>query len=128
MIPATAITSILCFAGGLWLFGVVRAAGAALATARTALQALRDESLDDLARERVARQASLQLFARFGAILLRSALALLASAVPIALADVAGLAPQQAVIAFLSRWDVILAAAAVMVAAYLLWRKRWRSA
>ena len=126
MILAIAAASICVFVAALWLFGIVRTAAGALATARAALAVLADKALDDTAREEHIQKAALQLLGATFSLLGRSLLAVLASAVPIVLADWAGLAATAELIGFLARWDVILAATLLMFAAYIAWVRLWR--
>ena len=125
MIAATATASIIVFLVALWLARVVPASAGAVAIARGALAAMRDAELDDAARERAVRRASLQLLATFFSILVRGAVAIGASLVPIWLADAASLAASDQVIEFLSRWDVIVIASIVIVIGYLVRMWLW---
>ncbi len=120
MIPIVALTSIAIFMVGLWLFGVVRTGSGVLATTREALAVIKDESLDDEARERAVQRASLGLFKAFGSIVVRSALALLSAIVPLWLADALGLAEMEAVVAYMSRWDVIIVVTVVLTVGWYL--------
>jgi hypothetical protein len=110
---------------GLWAFGVLRVGAQALGTARGSLATLRDPRLDDTAREQAVQAASLRLFGAFFSILLRTALVLLAAALPLGLAGLAGLAAPEAVMAFLLRWDVIALTTLAMLAGYVVWRRLW---
>ncbi len=124
MVLFVAFLSILGFLAGFHYAGVLPAATRALATAQAATGVMRDHDLDDLAKETAVRKAGLSLLGSFAAIVLRSLAALLAAFVPILLADVAGLAGMDATLAFLARWDVILIASAVMIAGWLIMRRR----
>jgi hypothetical protein len=121
MIAATAAAVIAVFLVAFRVCRVVPASTDALTISRGALAALRNPDLDDAARETVARQASLRLLRAFVSILVRGGLALAASLLPIWIADIAGIAPSEGVIAFLSRWDVILVASTAIVLGYLVW-------
>lgn len=125
MIVATAAASIGVFLVALWLSGVVPASASALAIARGALGAMRDSGLDDAAREKAVQRASLRLIGTFVSILVRGAVAIGASLLPIWLADVAGLAANDQVIDFLARWDVIVIASSVIVLGYLVRMWLW---
>jgi len=127
VIEATAILSLLLFVAALSYSGVIGAAAGVLATARGAAAVMRDEALDDRARERAVQQASLRLFSGFASILGRGVLSLAASVLPIWAADATGLASAGAVLAFLARVDVIVIASAVMVAGYLFRVRLWPS-
>ena len=123
MIAAAAIASIGCFIVAFWLLGVARVGAGVLTVARGAVAAMRDENLDDAAREKAVQRASLQLMGAFASILVRSALALLISFLPIWIASLAGLASIEAVVAFLSRWDVIAVASMAVIAGYVIWTR-----
>ena len=123
MIAAAAIASIGCFIVTFWLLGVARVGAGVLTVARGAVTAMRDENLDDAAREKAVQRASLQLMGAFASILVRSALALLISFLPIWIASLAGLASIEAIVAFLSRWDVIAVASMAVIAGYVIWTR-----
>lgn len=125
MIVATAAASIGIFLVALLLLRVVPAASNALTIARGAFEALRDPGLDDAARERAARSASIRLFGSFISILARGALAVAASLLPIWLADALGLARYDQIFDFLARWDVILIASIVLVLGYVVRTLLW---
>lgn len=127
MITATAIASIGFFVGAFLLCRVTDVAAGALSTAKEAATAMRDKSLGDEERERTAQKAAVDLAKAFVSILLRSALALLASFLPIWLAGWAGLADGAEVLAYLSRWQVIAIASIVVIASYLVWIRLWPS-
>lgn len=120
MTVAIGIASIALFLFAFWRLDLVRVAAGALATARTALATMRDGSLDDATREKRVQAASIRLTGAFVSIAVRGAVALGVSLLPIWLGDVSGLAAGGEVIGFLSRWDVILIASAVIVAGYVL--------
>ncbi len=125
MIAATAAVSICAFLVALWLARVVPVSAGVVVIARNALGAMRDPALDDAAREKTVRHASLQLIGKFVSIVLRGVFAIGVSLVPIWLANASGLAASDQVIAFLSRWDVITVATIVIMIAYLLRIRLW---
>lgn len=127
MIAATALASIVAFLVALWLSGVVRVGAGVVATAQGAVATMRDQALDDRAREKAVQGASLRLMGAFVSIVVRGALTFAVSFVPIWLASVAGLASIAEVTEFLARWDVIVIGSAVIVAGWLLWRRVWPS-
>lgn len=127
MTPAVALASICAFIAAFWLLGIVPRATAALAVTRGAFAAMRDTALDEEAREREVQRASLKLMGLFFSILGRSLLALLASLLPIWIADAMGLASRDTVLLFLARWDVILVVSLVLLAGYVLWNRLWAS-
>lgn len=121
MITATAIASVGCFFGALWAFGAIRVAAGVLGTAQGALATIRDESVSDEVTEKEVQRASLRLMSAFVSILLRSALALLVSFLPIWLASSIGLTATEDVLLYLSRWDVIAILSAALIAGYFMW-------
>jgi len=127
VIAAIAIASVAAFMAGFWMFRVAPAARQVLATTTDAAAAMRNPAFDDRQRETAVQQASLRLGRGFVSILLRGALALLAGLLPILIADVGGLASRADVFHFLSRWDVVAITTVVLVAAYVLWGRVWRS-
>ena len=102
--------------GALWLSGVVRVAIGVLATARGAIGGIRNQKLDDEAREKIAQAASIQLIRGFISIMIRSGLSLVASFIPIGLAHLMGWVTIEVVIGYLSRWDVMIVATVAIVA------------
>lgn len=127
MIAAIAIASVAAFMGGFWLFRVAPAARRVLSTTTDAAAAMRNPAFDDRQRETAVQQASLRLARGFVSILSRGVLALVAGLLPIVLADAAGLASRTQVFHFLSRWDVLAVTTIVLIAAYVLWGRLWRS-
>jgi hypothetical protein len=125
MIVATAATAIGVFLVAVWLCGVVPESAAALAIARDAFGAMQDPALDDAAREKAVQRASIRLLGKFVSILLRGAVAIGISLLPIWASDVSGLAASDQVVDFLSRWDVILIASVVIVLGYLVRARLW---
>ncbi len=110
MITATALASIGVFIGTFWVLGVAQFGAGVLVIAGHAVAAMRDKSLDDDEREKAVQRASIQLIGAFFSILVRSALAFLASFLPIWFASLTGLATFEEVFHYLSRWDVIVIA------------------
>ncbi len=108
---------------GFYFAGVVPAAGRALVTARAASAVMRDPALHDDDKEVAVRTAGISLLGSFVSILLRSLVAIVASLAPILLADLLGLADIATMLAFLSRWDVILVTSAAMIAVWLIARR-----
>ncbi len=120
MIVIVALVSISFFLIAFWRLRIAPVGKKAIETSRSAFAAMGDETLDDDAREKMIQGASIKLFSAFFSILIRSALALGISILPIWLADWAGLAKIDAVFRFLSRWDVIAIVSAVIIAGYIL--------
>ncbi len=127
MIAATALASIGLFIGALWVFGIARVGAGVLVIAKGAVAAMHDKSLDDEVREKTVRRASIELIGAFFSILVRGALAFLASFLPIWIASLAGLASIEDVLLYLSRWDVIVIASVVVTAGYVIWMRLWPS-
>lgn len=127
MIVATAVASLSIFAIALGLSGVAGVAAGVLTTTQDAVAVMRDATLDEAAREKAIQRASVRLLSDAAGILVRAALSVAVSLVPIWLVDATGLAPFESVIAFLSRWDVVLIASVVMVAGYFARRRLWPS-
>ncbi|MGE3469437.1 MAG: hypothetical protein AB7O28_03755 [Vicinamibacterales bacterium] len=123
MIVGTALLATLAFAFSLRLTGVVGAAASATDTARSALAAVRDPSLDDDARERAARDASGALFKATGSILVRGLVSAVLLFLPVWLADLTGLARSADVVAFLTSWQGIALALVTGTAAVLPGRR-----
>ncbi|MEZ5289010.1 MAG: hypothetical protein R2712_30260 [Vicinamibacterales bacterium] len=123
MIVATAIISTLAFAFSLRLSGVVAAAASATDTARSALAAVRNPSLDDDARERAARAASGALFKATGSILVRGLVSAGLLFLPVWLADIGGVARSTDVVAFLTSWQGIALALVTGTVAFLPGRR-----
>jgi hypothetical protein len=127
VIVATAVACIAVFVVALRISGVVGASAGVLTTTQQAVAIMRDGSIDDAAREKAIQRASIGLIASFGSILLRAALALAASLLPVWLAGMADLARPRDVFEFLSRRDVILAATGVMIVGYVARVRLWPS-
>jgi hypothetical protein len=114
----TAIVSIGAFFGGFWLSGVSRIATEVLVTTRQAAATMRDDSLDEAAREKFMQRSSLRLVSHMCALLIRSAAAVAAAFAPILLAHAVGLVQAQRVFALLSRWETALATTVVAGVVY----------
>ena len=127
MIIAVAVASILAFVRVFWKAGVVPAAQKAIATASHAGKVMSSKELDDEVKEKEVQKAAIGLLGSVGSITIRSVLSLVSAAVPIYGAEAAGLVSADAVIDFLSRWDVIIIVSVVMIAGYLLGRRLWRA-
>lgn len=127
MIAAVAIASILAFVIVFWKAGVVPAAQKAIATASHAGKVMSSKELDDDVKEKEVQKSAIGLLGSVASITIRSVLALIAAAVPIYGAEAAGLVSSDAVIDFLSRWDVIIIVSVVMIAGYIVGRRVWRA-
>jgi hypothetical protein len=111
--------TIVAFLIGFRISGVVPAAARAIGTARAASTVMRSSVLPDDDKEIAVRKAGLSLLGSALSISLRSLVALLAAMVPILLADLAGLADSDTILAFLARWDVILVSSVAVIVIWL---------
>ena len=117
--------SVLAFVAAFGRLGVLPKAQEAVAVSRRTAAVMANATLDDTVKERAARQASLALLKGFFGLILRFAGVLLAAYVPILLADITGLLPEAAALAFMLRLDVI-AATTILVALALWLASRFR--
>ncbi len=127
MIVAAAVASILAFVIVFWKAGVVGAAQKAIATASHAGKVMSSKELDDDAKEKEVQKSAIGLLGSVGSITVRSLIPLIAAGIPIYGAEAAGLVSADAVIDFLSRWDVIIIVSVVMIAGYLVGRRFWQA-
>jgi len=123
VIGFVAVLSIAAFLAAFGLLRIAAVAGASIRTSQGAAAAMRDPALDDRARERAVQAASLRLLGQFLSLVVRGGLAVGASLVPILAAAAIGLAPSNAVLAFLMRWPAWLLATAMGGAAWALGRQ-----
>ena len=117
--------SIVTFIAALWLFRIVPLGVKAISISQDAVSTLRNESYDDLEREKAVQQASIMLFRVFFSIVYRSILTLAASLLPIWLADWSGWVKSEEVTAFLFRTDVILIASILLLIVYFAGKRLW---
>lgn len=127
ILPVLALLAALAFLGVLLLSGIVALAREVLATARGAMTAMRAPGLEEHEREAAVQRASLRLFVLLGGLVLRSALALGASALPLLAADLAGLVPFAEATDYLARVDVILVLSALLCALWAAKALAWRT-
>lgn len=125
MTAFTALLSIAVFMLCLKLFGVIKVSGSVLAVSRYAIDAIRDDQLNDDEREKIVQKASIQLLGQFFSIIVRVVGVVIASFIPIWLISLTGATTAEAVFTFLSRVDVIIATSLAMVAGYLAWVRIW---
>ena len=118
MIALAAVATVAVFAVAFWRLGVVRAASGAIAVSRHTMGIMRDPRLDDRAREDGVQRASLQLMGACASIVVRSGLAVLLSMAPLWVLSALGIVTVAGVMEFLSRWEAIAGATAVMLAGY----------
>jgi hypothetical protein len=130
MIVAIAVTAVATFVVAFSLLRVAHAAAAAVTTARGAMTLLADSAMDDETRERAARRASGRLCLMTASVAFRGSLAAGIALLPVLAAERAGMVTFDDVIAFLSRWDVVLVGSVFVLLRYLVDAKksaRWRS-
>lgn len=125
MILATTIIAIGVFTATLWRLGITTVAADVLGLTRSVLVTVRNDAVDDFERERVVRRAALRMFSMFVSIVTRSLLAIAASFAPIGAAHLAGVVDAAEVLSFLSRWEVVLTATAIMIAGYAGKERLW---
>ena len=127
MISVVAIFSIAVFLVALHFSGALRAGVAILPVARGALNTIQNQALGDDEKERAIQRATVRLARSLVSIVIRSAFTLAVSLVPLVAAEYFGWADIDEVIAFLSRWDVILIVSVAIIAGYILKSKLWPS-
>lgn len=111
--------SIGAFLLAFWLLRIIPVAQNAITTVRNAVGRMRDPDIDDLAREKAAQKAGIELVVFSGALILRSGIALAAAGVPVVLADWAGLVPVSVTLGFMERWEVIVTVSVLVVLGYI---------
>ena len=126
MIVGVAVAAILAFVIVFWKAGVVGAAQKAITTASYAGKVMSNNALDDDTKEKEIQKSAISLLGSVFSIAWRSVVSLAATAVPIYGAEAAGLVSADAVIDFLSRWDVIIIVSVVMIIGYLVGRRLWQ--
>lgn len=115
--------SVLAFLAAFSLLGIVAKAREAIATSRQTATIMGDSSLDDDAKEAAVQKASMALMKGFFGLVVRIIGILLAAYVPIFLADLFGLLPEEEALAFMLRLDVIAVSSVVVVAVIWLTTK-----
>jgi hypothetical protein len=117
---ATTVLVALAFAAALRVMRLVPLARSALQTAQSASRTMRDPALGDDSKERIVRQASIELMRQFLAIAGRSAAAVAISLIPLAALSAAGLVTWSGVTRALVTWQGIALATAAIAAATLV--------
>lgn len=120
---ATGVAAVILFAVAFYYSNLVAVCRDAITLAQNAVGVMRDAHMSEEEKETAVQQASVKLLGRFFSILIRSLLVLLASALPIIFADQLGWVGSDAVIAWLSRIDVIVITCVVMLGLYFLVRR-----
>jgi hypothetical protein len=121
-ITVTAL-SIVLFALAFVAVGVVGAATRAVAVARDAFAVMADQTIGDDERESSVRRASLELMAGFVSITTRTAAAAALGLLPVWASDGLGWVRTDDVLLLMSRWDVLATSTAVLVVAFITWRR-----
>ncbi|MCA0998771.1 sulfotransferase [Alloyangia pacifica] len=106
---------VLAFAAVIFKIGLVRKARLALTVARDGVAALTNPALDDDEKEKAVQKAGLRLLGLTGALVWRFVLILAAAAVPMYLADLAGLVPFDASMGRLLNGWFVLGSTVVMI-------------
>ena len=127
MTVLVSLASVLAFLLAFKMLAIPRIAVLSFGTARQAMEAMRDQALNDLERERAVQKASITLLGQFWSMLYRTFLTILAAAGPIYLADILGLNKATTTIGFLSRVDVIVSISILLIVAFWLRGKLWPS-
>ena len=104
---AVALIAVAGFAAALWRARILSVVGGMAGEVTGGIGAMFDKSLDDDAKERAVQQAGLALIKRGWAIIWRFGLALLAAAIPIYAASLAGYVPTEASMGVMLRLDFI---------------------
>ncbi len=120
------LVAVFGFAAGIWGTGIVGAARRAIAQANAGLSAMLDSGLSDDEKEAAVRKAGVALIVGSGAIAWRLAACLAAAALPIYLAEFAGLSPAAAVFDLMLRLDYIIGVSLALIV--LVWLVRRRGA
>jgi hypothetical protein len=122
MTYALAFASLIVFAIGFRLAGIVPVASAAMVRARAAVATLADKTKSEDEKERASREAAVALFGRFFVILALTAAAVLPSVLLLYIFVWAGLADQSSLLnALVSPW-IIASAVLIFIADYLIRR------
>lgn len=117
------VFAVLGFGLALWLLRIGEISKAAIGTVMTGLSAMMDSGLDDDAKEKAVRKAGISLIVAGFSTFVRFVLAFAAAALPIALADLAGLAQWEQVLALMLQWDfIVIVSVGAIVIGYLLRR------
>jgi hypothetical protein len=113
------VAGVLVFVGLLKGFRAAEAGGEALRTARSAVAALSDRSLNDDDKEAAARAAAGRLFRSFLAIAAIGAVALAAPAALVWAGSAGGLYPLESAVELATGWPFLLGASLIAVAAWI---------
>ena len=114
MTVAVATVSVIAFLVAFVMAGIVSLSTRAVALTREALGVMSDRAIGDDAKEVAMRQAGVQLAVLFASITFRSALALGALGLSIAIGATLGLSTVDATLELMESWEFILSASTVM--------------
>lgn len=120
MIYAAALLAATCFMIALRAMAIPAITARVISTGREAARVMADRSVADDDKERLMQQASIQLLKTFVSITARTAAAVAAGAVPLAVLHAAGIVPLAAVGAFLATWQGITLTAVGMTLVYFV--------
>lgn len=123
MVFVVAGFAVLFFAIVLAASGIVATANRAVKLSVDGVSAIFDKDLSEDDKELAVRRAALSLLAVAWGIAWRMVLTLGAAALPIALADWAGLVPAERVMGLMLRLDFIVIVTLVLIAVVWLWRR-----
>jgi hypothetical protein len=111
---------VIAFAVLAHYIGLLRWTNEVMRHARTATAVLQNTALDDLAKEKAMRRASIELFKLLGLLTVGSIIAVALPVAAVWFADVAGVLSFDAVMAMLIRWEFLLAATVFGFSVYFL--------
>ena len=120
---AASVLTVLFFLIAFHVLGLIAVARGALSQSRGAVAVMRDGDLSEDDKEAAVRRAALWLLRSTVSIIVRSVACLLISAIPVYALAAIGVTTPDDVLAFLSRWDVILISSA-LIAAGMYWGSR----
>jgi len=127
MIAVIAFLSIISFIIALWMFRIVPLSSKAISISQDAVSTLRDDSYNDIEREKAVQHASIMLLKIFFSIFYRTVLTFTICLLPIWLADWLGWVKSEEVTAFLFRVDVILITSLLLLIVYFAGKRLWPS-
>jgi hypothetical protein len=125
VIAAVALLSVAVFTEAMLRLRTFDAARHAVAITTDTASAMRNPSLDDRARERLARQSAGRLAAETGLLLVRTMAAAAAALVPVCAAQLLDLARAADVARSLASWPVVIAATLLAGLIYLARMRPW---
>jgi hypothetical protein len=121
---AGAVAVVILFIILVYMVGLVRHAREVIAVSRSSMTVLSDASVDDDAKEKALQKSAIRLFSLLVLMLVGTAISLVAPIGVVWLLDLFGIVSLDAVLAILARWDFIVIASLVGVAAYVALERR----